>query len=77
MAMTMGMVVTLGIVTVGILTVGVVMGVSDAIGLAGPCALEFTEGAAFGQTLHVVMMTFLNASNVLLEAQHLSSVFAQ
>ena len=71
MAMTVGMV-----VTVGIVTVGVVMGVSDAIGLAGPCAFEFTEGAAFRQTLYVVMMTFLNTSNVLLEAQHLSSVLA-
>ena len=70
--MTMGMV-----MTVLVLTVGVVMGGSDAIGLAGPCALEFTEGAALRQTLHVVVMTFLNASNVLLEAQHLSSVFAQ
>ena len=48
-----------------------------AVGLAGASALQFTEGAAFGQAFHVVMMAFLHASDVLFEPEHLGSVLAQ
>ena len=57
--------------------VRVLMEGGNSFRLAGACAFEFTEGAAFRQTFHMVMMTFLNASDVLLETQHLGSVFAQ
>ena len=70
-----------GIRRVGVMPVPVNMRVlmegGNSFRLAGACAFEFTEGAAFRQTFHMVMMAFLNASDVLLETQHLGSVFAQ
>ena len=55
----------------------VVMGGSHAVGLAGTGALQFTESAALGQAFNMVMVAFLNASDVLFEPQHLGSVLAQ
>ena len=49
----------------------------DAIGLTRSRALQLAEHAAFGQTLHMVVMTLLSTSDVLLKAKHLSPVFAQ
>ena len=45
--------------------------------LTGARTFEFAEGAAFRQTFHVVVMTFLNATDVLLETKDLGSVLAQ
>ena len=55
----------------------VVMGNRDAVGLAGPGALQFAERAAFRESLHMVVVAFLRSSNVLLEAQHLGAVLAE
>ena len=49
----------------------------DAIGLAGPGALGFTELAAFHQALDMMMVAVLRGSHLLLETEHLSPVFAK
>ena len=55
----------------------VVMGCVLSVRLTGSCAFRFAHGAAVRKTLYVVMMTFLGAAHVLLEAKNLSSVFAE
>ena len=47
------------------------------IRLAGSGALALAEGAAFFNSLHVVVMTLLGSPDVLLEAQNLGAVFAE
>ena len=62
-----------------LMVVTVRMGVSDrgSIRLAGAGAFPFAEGAALRQSLHVVMVTLLNPTDVLFKAQHLCSVLAE
>ena len=49
----------------------------DTIGLAGSCAFQLAERAAFSQSLDVMVVTFLGPSYILFKAQHLSSVLAE
>ena len=49
----------------------------DTIGLAGPCAFQLAERAAFSQSLDVMVVTFLGPSYILFKAQHLGSVLAE
>ena len=49
----------------------------NTIGLAGPCAFQLAERAAFSESLHVMVVTFLDPSHILFKAQHLSSVLAE
>ena len=49
----------------------------DAIGLAGPGALGFTELAAFHQALDMMMVAVLGGPHLLLETEHLGPVFAE
>ena len=49
----------------------------DSIGLAGPCAFQLAERAAFSQSLQVVVVTLLGPSHILFKAQHLGSVLAE
>ena len=49
----------------------------DAIWLTRSSALQLAERAAFGKPLHMVVMTLLSTTDVLLEPKHLSPVFAQ
>ena len=48
-----------------------------SIRLAGSGALALAEGAAFFNSLHVVVMTLLGSPDVLLKAQNLGAVFAE
>ena len=47
------------------------------IGLTGTRALAFAQCAALLQPLHVVVMAFLDPTDVLFEAQHLGSILAK
>ena len=60
-----------------ILAVAVVWRDRNAIRLAGAGAFALTQGAALCEPLHVMVMTFLSPSDVLLKAEHLGAVFAE
>ena len=49
----------------------------DAIWLTRSSALQLAERAAFGKPLHMVVMTLLSTSNVLLKPKNLSPIFAK
>ena len=53
------------------------MGCVLSVRLTGSCALQFAHDAAVSKTFNVVMMTFLRAAHVLLEAKNLRSVLAE
>ena len=69
-----GVVMAVGLSLMGM---GLVERNRDPVRLAGAGALPFTQSAAFHQTLHVVMVALLHPPNVLLETEHLGSVFAE
>ena len=65
------------IVAVSVGVTVVVMGCVMSVRLTGSRAFQLAHGAAVRKTFDVVMMTFLRAAHVLLEAKNLSSVFAE
>ena len=77
----MVMAVVVPVAVVVVMAVDVVMAVAwrdrNAIWLAGARAFAVTQGAALCEPLHVMVMTFLSPSNVLLKAEHLGAVFAE
>ena len=65
-------------VVMGVVVImGMVVRHRASIRLTGSGAFQFAEGAAFLNPLNVMVVTFLSASHVLLEAQHLGAVFAE
>ena len=67
-------------ITVAVIVMAVIVipvGQGDAIRLAGTGAFQLAERAAFGQSLHMVMVAFLGTAHVLFEPEHLRPVLAQ
>ena len=67
-------------VIVGMVVVVMVVmpqGDGDAVGLAGPGALELTEGAALDQPLDVVVVALLRGTHLGLKTEHLGTVLTE
>ena len=73
----MGVRMVMSVIMVVMMVVGASKRDWDSVRLAGAGALPFAEGAALRQSLHVVMVTLLNPTDVLFKAQHLCSVLAE